>query len=53
MNFGSHYLSVSIAVLLVVYALFLIYSLVTHKKEFSSEAVRAYRWRCSSPQRSY
>jgi Ca2+:H+ antiporter len=38
MNLGSHYLSISIAVLLlVVYVLFLIYSLVTHKKEFSSE----------------
>lgn len=35
---GSHYLSLSIAVvLLVVYALFLFYSLATHKQQFSSE----------------
>ncbi|WP_343578190.1 calcium/proton exchanger [Pseudomonas sp.] len=35
---GTHYLSLSISVLLlVVYALFLVYSLVTHKQEFSSE----------------
>jgi len=41
MNLGSHYLSLSIAVLLVVYALFLIYALVTHKKEFSSEEMES------------
>lgn len=35
---GAHYLSLSISViLLVVYALFLVYSLVTHKHEFSSQ----------------